>query len=151
MSTHNGYVKEFPFVRIDSFSSIPNPSTSLHPLYHFLTHAHTDHLAGLDSPAFRGTIYMTPVTKVLVANTMEAAERVRWQEFGKDRVGRRKRKFENLFKVKPGSCAVGGTSRGMDQIREINLNQSIRLKGVNDEDWVRVTAIDANHCPGSCM
>lgn len=59
---------------------------------------------------------MTPVTKVLVANTMEAAERVRWQEFGKDRVGRRKRKFENLFKVKPGSSAVGGTSRGMDQI-----------------------------------
>ncbi|GAA5899885.1 uncharacterized protein JCM6883_006023 [Sporobolomyces salmoneus] len=160
MSTHNGYVKEFPFIRIDSFTSSPNPSTSLHPLYHFLTHAHTDHLVGLNSPAFRGTIYMTPVTKMLVANTMEAAERVRWEEFGRDRIKRPVRKFENLFKVRAGANAKASTSagttggthgRGMDQIREINPNHSIKLRGPNDGDWVRVTAIDANHCPGSCM
>ncbi|GAA5939221.1 uncharacterized protein JCM15063_004456 [Sporobolomyces koalae] len=148
MSTHNGYVKEFPFVRIDAFTPIPNPSTRLHPLYHFLTHAHTDHLVGLDSPHFTGTIYMTPVTNCLVRNTVTAPDRVSWQEFGQARSKGPVRKFDNLFKVKR---ARQQGQRGVDQIREIHLNQPITLTGYNEDDWVRVTAIDANHCLGSCM
>ncbi|GAA5954140.1 hypothetical protein JCM3765_005301 [Sporobolomyces pararoseus] len=161
MSTHNGYIKEFPFIRIDSFTSIPNPSNNLHPLYYFLTHSHTDHLNGLNSPNFRGIIFMTPVTKTIVLNTVESSERVRWKEFGeggkgKDRLNKKpKKKFENLFKVKPNNPGVrgsgSGSGSGIEQIREINYNQPIKLKGVNDGDWVKVIAIDANHCPGSCM
>jgi hypothetical protein len=99
---------------------------------------------------------MNPVTKMIVSNTIEVSERVRWQEFGgQSKKKKPKKKFENLFKIKPRGGAVQqqgvGSGRGIDQIREIHYNQPIELRGPNPGDFVRVTAIDANHCPGSCM
>jgi len=99
---------------------------------------------------------MNPVTKMIVSNTIEVSERVRWQEGQGQSKKKPKKKFENLFKIKPRGGAVqqqgvGSGRRGIDQIREIHYNQPIELRGPNPGDFVRVTAIDANHCPGSCM
>ncbi|GAA6060175.1 hypothetical protein JCM10212_005176 [Sporobolomyces blumeae] len=158
MSTHNGYVKEFPFIRIDKFDSTRNPVDGNAPLYYFLTHAHTDHFVGLASPSFTGQIYTTRLTKHLVRHTTEAGERVRFDEF-RDRVLKPKRKFENLFGTRrtKGSKDVGdaarraGSLRGFDQIIEVDIDRPFVLPGPSDGDFVRATAIDANHCPGSCM
>ncbi|GAA6052948.1 hypothetical protein JCM3770_006749 [Rhodotorula araucariae] len=156
MSTHHGFIKEFPFIRVDAFHGDPavaNPYTGKAPHFYLLTHAHTDHIVGLNSPHFHGQIYATPVTKQLVLETMQAADRVRYEELGK-RFGR-KRKFANLCKIAPrtnGSRGArgGGRGAGMDRIKEIPLNTRSELTGP-DGITVTVTALDANHCPGSCM
>ncbi|BGP51194.1 hypothetical protein JCM10450v2_007123 [Rhodotorula kratochvilovae] len=156
MSTHHGFIKEFPFIRVDAFHGDPavvNPYTGKAPHFYLLTHAHTDHIVGLNSPHFHGQIYATPITKQLVLETMEAADRVRYEELGK-RVGR-KRKFANLCKIAPrtsGSSVArgGGRGAGMDRIKEIPLNTRFEITGP-DGIVVTVTALDANHCPGSCM
>ncbi|KAJ4020822.1 hypothetical protein NW766_002316 [Fusarium irregulare] len=46
MSTFNGIVSEFPDIRIDFFRKNPNAPP---PLACFLSHVHSDHLAGLES------------------------------------------------------------------------------------------------------
>ncbi|KPV71502.1 uncharacterized protein RHOBADRAFT_56545 [Rhodotorula graminis WP1] len=160
MSTHHGFIKEFPFIRVDAFNGDPaalNPFTPKAPHFYLLTHAHTDHIAGLNSPHFHGQIYATPITKQLVLDTIEAADRVRYEELG-HRVGRRF-KFANLRKVKarrPSSTAGGASVRagrqgtGIDRIKEIPLNTRFEVEGP-DGVVVTITALDANHCPGSCM
>ncbi|GAA5909665.1 hypothetical protein JCM8208_003841 [Rhodotorula glutinis] len=159
MSTHHGFIKEFPFIRVDAFNGDPaalNPFTRKAPHFYLLTHAHTDHIAGLNSPHFHGQIYATPITKQLVLDTIEAADRVRYEELG-HRVGRRF-KFANLRKVKPRrtSAVAGGAARpsrqgtGIDRIKEIPLNTRFEVEGP-DGIIVTITALDANHCPGSCM
>ncbi|GAA5853553.1 hypothetical protein JCM9279_001312 [Rhodotorula babjevae] len=159
MSTHHGFIKEFPFIRVDAFNGDPavlNPFTRKAPHFYLLTHAHTDHIAGLNSPQFHGLIYATPITKQLVLDTVEAADRVRYDELG-HRVGRRL-KFANLRKVKPRrpSAVAPGAARssrqgaGIDRIKEVPLNVRFDVEGP-DGIIVTITALDANHCPGSCM
>ncbi|KAL1971852.1 hypothetical protein VTN31DRAFT_1940 [Thermomyces dupontii] len=46
MSTFDGVVKEFPFIRIDYFRKNPDQPP---PLVCFLSHVHSDHLQGLES------------------------------------------------------------------------------------------------------
>ena len=64
---------------------------------------------------------MTPITKMLVQNTMEAPERVRWEEFGGNSIKRPKRKFDNLFRETKGRresniSLASSSMRGVDQI-----------------------------------
>ncbi|KAK4103240.1 hypothetical protein N658DRAFT_514742 [Parathielavia hyrcaniae] len=55
MSTFNGLVAEFPDIRVDFFRSHPDRR---HPLACFLSHIHSDHLAGLES--LRSPLYRYP-------------------------------------------------------------------------------------------
>ncbi|GAA5972955.1 hypothetical protein JCM11641_000337 [Rhodosporidiobolus odoratus] len=149
MATHHGFIEEFPFIRIDAFDGDPalvNPYTGLAPHFYLLTHAHTDHITGLDSPHFSGQIYATPLTKQLILETMTAADRVRYEELGSHI--RKNRKFANLTRCR--SAISGGRGRGIDRIKEIPLNTPTLISGP-DGTSVTVTALDANHCPGSCM
>jgi len=64
---------------------------------------------------------MTPITKMLVQNTMEAPERVRWEEFRGNSIKRPKRKFDNLFRETKGRresniSLASSSMRGIDQI-----------------------------------
>ena len=64
---------------------------------------------------------MTPITKMLVQNTMEAPERVRWEEFRGNSIKRPKRKFDNLFRETKGRresniSLASSSKRGVDQI-----------------------------------
>jgi len=89
MSTHHGFLREFPFIRVDAFNGDPavvNPYTGQGPTFSLLSHAHTDHLTGLDSPRFDGFVYCTPVTRELVMGSMTAGERVRAELHGNARV-----------------------------------------------------------------
>ncbi|GAA5826627.1 hypothetical protein JCM11251_002825 [Rhodosporidiobolus azoricus] len=150
MATHHGFLREFPFIRIDAFDGDPanvNPYTAKAPLFYLLTHAHTDHIVGLDSPHFAGQIYCTPLTKRLLLETMTAADRVREEELGK-RV-KRVKKFANLTRFKNAKGA-GSRGTGMDRIITINYNTPTVISGPGGVS-VTVTALDANHCPGSCM
>lgn len=52
MSTFNGIMVEFPLLRVDFFRSHSDRPA---PLACFLSHIHSDHLAGLES--FRSPLY----------------------------------------------------------------------------------------------
>lgn len=96
MSTHHGFIKEFPFIRVDAFNGDPkqvNPYTGLGPTISLLSHAHTDHLAGLASAAFDHDVHCTAVTRELVTGTVAAADRVRNEV---NPGSRREYKFANL-------------------------------------------------------
>ncbi|KAM0752271.1 hypothetical protein T439DRAFT_204649 [Meredithblackwellia eburnea MCA 4105] len=147
MSTHHGYIKEFSFIRCDSFSNHPNPysATNNQPQFYLLTHAHTDHFVGLDSPQFHGEIYCSAVTKHLVLNTIECGHRV---NFIRDSRYGKKRKFANL-RSKDGSARPSTSKTGQDRMRELQINKPTVIQGAHSQ--VTITALDANHCPGSCM
>ncbi|GEM10693.1 DNA cross-link repair 1C protein [Rhodotorula toruloides] len=129
MSTHHGYLNEFPFIRVDNFDGNANWHGKK-PLFYLLTHAHTDHIRGLDSPTFNGQIYATAVTKKLVQETIITAYRVRLEEMAEGDIGGHKR-FANLCR------------------KVLPLNTPTQLSG--PDGFVTVTALDANHCPGSAM
>ncbi|GAA6043928.1 hypothetical protein JCM8097_000903 [Rhodosporidiobolus ruineniae] len=149
MATHHGFLREFPFIRVDAFDGDPaihNPFTGKPPLFYLLSHAHTDHFVGLDSPHFAGLIYCTPVTRRLLLETMTAADRVRYDELG-ERVGKN---YKHKGLRKKQTAVKGGKGRGMDRIRTLEYNTPTVIPGP-DGTSVTVTAIDANHCPGSAM
>lgn len=75
--------------------------------------------------------------------TVEAGERVRCEEVCQGGKGRT-RKFANLRRREGRSG-----KRGMDLIKEIQINIPTKIQG--PQGAVTVTALDANHCPGSCM
>ncbi|KAM0786929.1 hypothetical protein ACM66B_002351 [Microbotryomycetes sp. NB124-2] len=144
MSTHHGYINEFPWIRVDAFDNArkrpDDPNAAAH--VYLLTHCHTDHIVGLDSPNFSGFVYMTEATKNVILSTATAGERVKTEELGT----RLKRKFANLL-VTAGNKTK---HRGADSIRTVTINQPFQIAGPNGE-IVTVTALDANHCIGSCM
>ncbi|GAA5995349.1 uncharacterized protein JCM10292_005116 [Rhodotorula paludigena] len=146
MSTHHGFLEEFPFIRVDAFHGDPakvNPYTGNAPHFYLLTHAHTDHINGLNSPQFQGRIYATAMTKQLVLGTIETADRVRYAELSG--TIKRRYKFLNLRKAGPRGKGSAG-----DRIQTIPLNTPVQI-GAPDGSEVTVIALDANHCPGSCM
>ncbi|GAA6009631.1 hypothetical protein JCM10207_004132 [Rhodosporidiobolus poonsookiae] len=153
MATHHGFLREFPFIRVDAFDGDParvNPFTGKGPHFYLLSHAHTDHIVGLNSPYFAGKIYAHPLTKRLVLDAMEAADRVRHEEHGGGDDCKPRRKFENLRQAEKGVAKGKGKGRGRVQIVEIPYNSPIEVDGPNGAR-VSITALDANHCPGSCM
>ncbi|KAI5476728.1 DNA cross-link repair 1C protein [Pseudohyphozyma bogoriensis] len=159
MSTHHGFLKEFPFIRVDAFDGNPvdvNPYSDDAPHLYLLTHAHTDHFVGLNSPDFEGEIYCTAVTKHILLHTMEAGDRVRVEELPHMKSGN-KRKFANLWSKrrssKPGKDRIDAHIWFISALwrqKEIQLNAPTRIEGPQGTAVV-ITALDANHCPGSCM
>ncbi|KAL8280594.1 hypothetical protein RQP46_006917 [Phenoliferia psychrophenolica] len=140
--------REFPFIRVDAFDGDParvNPYSTRAPHFYLLTHAHTDHITGLNSPTFEGEIYCTAATKALLLGTIEAGDRVLHEEL--PHVDR-KYKFANLRKVQKGRGQGTGRSGG-DKIKVLEYNTATKIDG--PQGPVTVTALDANHCPGSAM
>ncbi|KAK4057388.1 hypothetical protein OIO90_001457 [Microbotryomycetes sp. JL221] len=158
MSTHHGFINEFPWIRIDAFDKArKRPGTPAgepgRPAHvYLLTHAHTDHIVGLDAKGFSGIIYMTAPTKQILLETATASERVMWEERGQS--SKLKRKFDNLRERKGRASQAGPPTgrqyKGSDSIRTVSLNAPFEVTGPSQE-VVRVTALDANHCIGSCM
>ncbi|KAK4052822.1 hypothetical protein OIV83_002109 [Microbotryomycetes sp. JL201] len=145
MSTHHGFINEFPWIRVDAFDKARKPpegSVSSAHVY-LLTHCHTDHIVGLDSPLFSGIVYMTEPTKTVILNTATAGDRVRHEEMG----SRLSKKFANLLATQAQKKAK---HRAADSIRIVTLNAPFTIAGPAGET-VTVTALDANHCIGSCM
>lgn len=102
------------------------------------------------------------MTKLLLLKTMEAGERVRHEELPH---AKPVLKFANLVKERKGggrSAMSLVVSRGGECVswtpltdsapsqREISLDTPQLVEGPHNSSAL-VTAIDANHCPGSCM
>lgn len=88
----DGHITEFPYIRIDSFSQSPTPGFPAAQLY-LLTHAHTDHLTGLDNASTNIVILCSEVTKRLVLNYEREKDRI---AFDRGLIERRRKAYQGL-------------------------------------------------------
>lgn len=129
MSTFDGQVAEFPDIRVDYFRASPS-STSRPPLAYFLSHVHSDHLAGLET-CKSPFIYCSPATRDILLRLEKYPHRM---NFAKGILETRKqtyRHLKNLLKAIP-----------LDTPTTIELAPGRKVK---------VTLLDANHCVGAVM
>ncbi|KAK6436667.1 hypothetical protein LTR95_007139 [Oleoguttula sp. CCFEE 5521] len=129
MSTFNGVVKEFSSIRIDQFRSSLDPA-STPPLAFFLSHVHSDHLAGLES-CKSPFIYCSPATKEILLRLEKYPHRM---NFAKGILETRKQTYKHLRKL----------------LKAIPLDTPTQIDLTPDHS-LRVTLLDANHCVGAVM
>ncbi|KAL7920265.1 beta-lactamase-like protein [Trichoderma austrokoningii] len=127
MSTFNGLVREFPDIRIDYFrhhDGISPPSAC------FLSHVHSDHLAGLEtlrSPF----VYCSAATREILLRLERNPCRI---NYSKGILEARQQTYKHLSKV----------------IKPLPLETPTIIE-LQPRNQLMVTLFDANHCPGSVM
>ncbi|KAL2802633.1 beta-lactamase-like protein [Aspergillus granulosus] len=127
MSTFDGIVQEFPFITIDYFRKNPERPP---PLACFLSHAHSDHLQGLES--FRAPfIYCSAATRELLLQIEKYPHRM---NFNNGILESRRLHYKHLSKL----------------LRPIPLNTPTEID-LTPRLSIRVTLLNANHCIGAVM
>ncbi|KAL4777005.1 hypothetical protein BDW60DRAFT_175287 [Aspergillus nidulans var. acristatus] len=127
MSTFDGVIQEFPFITIDYFRRNPERPP---PLACFLSHAHSDHLQGLES--FRAPfIYCSSATREILLRIEKYPHRM---NFNSGILESRKLHYKHLSKL----------------LRPIPLNTPTEID-LTPKLSIRVTLLDANHCTGAVM
>ncbi|KAI6081664.1 Metallo-hydrolase/oxidoreductase [Hypoxylon rubiginosum] len=127
MSTFNGIVHEFPDIRIDFFRGFDRQP----PLACFLSHVHSDHLAGLDtlrSPF----VYCSAATREILLRLEKYPCRLNYAKGILE--DPRLQTYKHLKKV----------------LKPIPLDTPAKIE-LNPSKTIQVTLIDANHCAGSVM
>ncbi|KAK3333765.1 beta-lactamase-like protein [Cercophora scortea] len=127
MSTFNGIVAEFPSIRVDFFRSQPDLSP---PLACFLSHVHSDHLAGLES--LRSPfVYCSAATKEMLLRLERFPCRI---NYAKGILEARVQRYKHLKSL----------------LKPLPLETPTVLE-LSPGNKIRVTLFDANHCPGAVM
>ncbi|EFQ35503.1 artemis protein [Colletotrichum graminicola] len=127
MSTFNGLVAEFPDIRIDFFRS---HAGRLPPLACFLSHIHSDHLAGLEtlrSPF----VYCSAATREMLLRLERYPCRLNYAKGILEARVQTYKHLKNLLKPLP-----------LETTTTLELAPGIHIQ---------VTLFDANHCPGAVM
>ncbi|KAJ5679126.1 hypothetical protein N7462_007370 [Penicillium macrosclerotiorum] len=122
-----GKTKKIPIYAVDYFRKSEDRPP---PLACFLTHVHSDHLLGLES--FRSPfIYCSPATRELLLGLEKWPHRINFEQ---GILEARRVHYRHLQKL----------------LRPIPLNTPTIID-LTPVKRLRVTLIDANHCPGSVM
>ncbi|KAI1777228.1 Metallo-hydrolase/oxidoreductase [Hypoxylon cercidicola] len=127
MSTFDGTVHEFPDIRIDFFRGLDRQP----PLACFLSHVHSDHLAGLDklrSPF----VYCSAATREILLRLEKHPCRLNYAKGILE--DPRLQTYKHLAKV----------------LKPIPLDTPAEIE-LKPGKTIQVTLIDANHCAGSVM
>ncbi|VBB80101.1 Putative protein of unknown function [Podospora comata] len=127
MSTFNGLVAEFPDIRVDFFRSHPDLRP---PLACFLSHIHSDHLAGLEtlrSPF----VYCSAATKEMLLRLERFPCRINYAKGILEARVQTYRHLKTLLKPLP-----------LETPTVLELEPGNRIQ---------VTLFNANHCPGAVM
>jgi DNA cross-link repair 1C protein len=127
MSTFDGLISEFPDIRVDFFRRHPKHRP---PLACFLSHVHSDHLAGLES--FKSPfIYCSPATKQMLPCLEKYPCRL---NYAKGILEARKQTYKHLRNL----------------LKPLPLNTPTTLE-LRPQEFMCVTLLDSNHCPGAVM
>ncbi|RSL55468.1 hypothetical protein CEP54_009373 [Fusarium duplospermum] len=127
MSTFNGIVSEFPDIRIDFFRQNADVQP---PLACFLSHVHSDHLAGLES--LRSPfVYCSAATREILLRLERYPCRI---NYAKGLLEARQQTYKHLSKV----------------LKPLPLETPTTIE-LRPGCEIQVTLFDANHCPGAVM
>ncbi|KAF5594548.1 hypothetical protein FPCIR_4871 [Fusarium pseudocircinatum] len=127
MSTFDGIVSEFPDIRIDFFRRNAGAQP---PLACFLSHVHSDHLAGIES--LRSPfVYCSAATKEILLRLERYPCRI---NYAKGVLEARQQTFKHLRKV----------------LKPLPLETPTVIELYPGRE-IQVTLFDANHCPGAVM
>ncbi|KAI8255458.1 hypothetical protein K4K58_005663 [Colletotrichum sp. SAR11_239] len=127
MSTFNGLVAEFPDIRIDFFRKHAGHHP---PLACFLSHIHSDHLAGLES--LRSPfVYCSAATREMLLRLERYPCRI---NYAKGILEARVQTYKHLKSL----------------LKPLPLDTPTTLE-LAPGRCIQVTLLDANHCPGSVM
>ncbi|RSL50097.1 hypothetical protein CEP53_008916 [Fusarium sp. AF-6] len=127
MSTFNGIVSEFPDIRIDFFRHNADVQP---PLACFLSHVHSDHLAGLES--FRSPfVYCSAATREILLRLERYPCRI---NYAKGLLEARQQTYRHLSKV----------------LKPLPLETPTTIE-LRPGCEIQLTLFDANHCPGAVM
>ncbi|KAF9560789.1 hypothetical protein CPC08DRAFT_614997, partial [Agrocybe pediades] len=142
---YNAFVKPYR-IRVDDFAASADLEEP--PLLHLLTHTHTDHINGLSAKSFGFNVYCSQDAKeMLLRHEVYHERNMHEKELRSEKV----RTFSHL-KVDPfldfdGKKYYEG-SRDLLKPLELEKPTVIDLTGT---ETVRITAFNANHCPGAVM
>ncbi|KAI0594707.1 beta-lactamase-like protein [Biscogniauxia sp. FL1348] len=128
MSTFDGFIREFPEIRADFFRPLENRPPAL---AYFLSHIHSDHLAGLET--FKSPfIYCSPATREMLLRLKKYLSRLNYVEGILENP--HTQTYKHLAKV----------------LKPIPLDTPTVLE-LRPGHNIQVTLLDANHCIGSVM
>jgi len=153
---YNGRIAEYPSIRVDAFQTPRGVEESTVDLY-LLTHTHTDHTGGLDAPSFAQLVYCSPEAKQMLLKQERAIDRISYDRgqshhkvlpWSHLRVRKGQYTFYRDLLVRKFPSSVILQLNPSQRPIPLNTPQIFQLNG---QDKVVVTAIDANHCPGSLM
>ena len=135
MSIFDGRIREFPDVFVDNFSS--SFLNARRNQAFFLSHAHSDHMRGLDSPAFQAKFLAHP-RAIFVASNETKELLLRQEKF---------KAIAAVISAKPANETFAiSLGQEHDELADPKTNDE---NGV-EKDWrVLVTLLPAQHCPGS--
>ncbi|KAL0063256.1 hypothetical protein AAF712_009858 [Marasmius tenuissimus] len=141
-------------IRVDEFTELPatrdpNDHTPSNAKLHLLTHTHSDHLLGLQAKSFAQKVHCSEDAKQMLLRIEQYQERsLRDKGYRSEPT----RKYKHL-EVEPmhdpeGNLLNPGQARSLLETCKVNSPFDVEYaEGGN----VLITAIDANHCPGSVM
>jgi len=142
MSTFDGFIREFQgLIRVDNFQQSGWLPEGCRPsLVYLLSHAHSDHMVGLEKHTST-IVYCSEVTQDIVLKIRPARARINDANgFGSGKIDRT---YKNLLPCGPEEkCLLKPLKLHAPEV--ITLNTP-------DLDKCRITLIPANHCPGSVM
>ncbi|KAL8392126.1 hypothetical protein RB595_002351 [Gaeumannomyces hyphopodioides] len=127
MSTFDGIIREFPDIRVDFFRRDPNRRP---PLACFLSHVHSDHLAGLESLRCP-FVYCSAPTRELLLRLERYPCRINYAK------GILEARVQTYKHLKP-------------LLKPIPLETPTTIE-LEPGKSLRVTLLDANHCTGAVM
>ncbi|KAK0189903.1 beta-lactamase-like protein [Armillaria mellea] len=142
---YNSFLVEYPTIRIDEFMT---PKNDRRAQLYLLTHTHSDHIVGLQAKGFGETIYCSHDSKEMLLRHEAYEERAL---HGTQLRAEKMRTYGHL-KIDPlvgkdGEVYYQGTR---DLLKVVPINSPVHIE-LDAGNSVTVTAIDANHCPGSVM
>jgi DNA cross-link repair 1C protein len=147
-------------IRVDDFASNVHPA----PLLHLLTHTHSDHLNGLAAKSFGYNVYCSADSKAILLKHEVFAER----EYQSLNLRAEKvRTFSHLkvdplvnsdgkqsflgsrdLLVRPDALESFSFCNSLQKPLALNTPTEVELDA---SEKVKITLIDANHCPGAVM